>query len=433
MNSRYIDPLLEKNLNFPEQFKFYLKNKQCEISHNKLNDLNELVRPRLKIAIVTETWPPEINGVALSLMQLCKGLQRRGHKILLVRPAQKASCVDFSPYRECLVNAQAIPKYPSLQFGWPQYLKVSNALGAFAPDVVHIVTEGPLGLTALQAAKSKNIPISSGFHSPFQDFSRYFDLAFMVKPVQRYLRWFHNNTALTCVPSQGTYDALRNFGIHCPMQVVGRGVDVERFSAKHRSESLRKKWGVDADTTVMLYVGRLSPEKEVDVLMDAFYAMQNVLNPVSQFKKIKLVLVGDGPDRDRLQHKKGADQVVFTGNLTGQQLAEAYASADVFLFASQVETFGNVVLEAMASGLPIVAYDYACAQQHVVPEKMGWLCPLGDTAQFMQAIYQLPELKVLKKMGADAMQAVQKVGWQHPVQQLEQALYQVVQETYMVT
>ncbi|SPL69968.1 GDP-mannose-dependent alpha-mannosyltransferase [Acinetobacter stercoris] len=429
MAGSYTESLFYKQIEFPESFQFYFKQKQNNaFAKNNLEDLQDLVRPRLKIAIVTETWPPEINGVALSLLQLCKGLQKLGHKILLVRPEQKHICNEFKPNKECLVNAQSIPKYPTLQFGWPQYLKVSQAFTEFAPDIVHIVTEGPLGLTALQVARSKRIPVSSGFHSPFQDFSRFFDLAFLVKPVQRYLRWFHNNTQLTCVPSQGTYDALRAFGIHCPLVVVGRGVDVYRFSSEHRSEELRKKWGVTEDTTVMLYVGRLSPEKEIDVLIDAYALMKE-----KQSKKVKFVVVGEGPDLVRLKDKKGADQVIFMGSLSGKALSEAYASADVFVFASQVETFGNVVLEAMASGLPVVAYDYACAKQHVIQNKMGWLCPLGQTAQFMQMLFQLPDNNVLCKMGVEAMQAVQNTGWKHPVHQLEQALYQVVQETFMVT
>ncbi|MEG2357944.1 glycosyltransferase, partial [Acinetobacter sp.] len=191
-----------KQQDFPESFKFYFKNKSAQNVQNDIRALNDLVRPRLKIAVVTETWPPEINGVALSLLQLCKGLQQQGHKILLIRPEQKQGCSQFAPNKECLVLAQAIPRYPSLKFGWPQFLKVAGAIDAFEPDVVHIVTEGPLGLAALQAAKTKKIPVSSGFHSAFQDFSRFFDLAFLLKPIQRYLCWFHNSTQLTCVPSR---------------------------------------------------------------------------------------------------------------------------------------------------------------------------------------------------------------------------------------
>ena len=251
---------LLKQQDFPDGFQFHFKKTKQYHMDDDCGVLQNLVRPRLKIAIVTETWPPEINGVALSLLQLCKGLQKQGHKILLIRPDQKQRCYDFLPNKECLVKAQAIPKYPNLQFGWPQFLKVSQALDEFAPHVVHIVTEGPLGLSVLQAAKTKGIPISSGFHSPFQEFSRSFDLAFLVKPIQRYLRWFHNNTQMTCIPSKDTEHVLRQIGVECPLVVVGRGVDVACFSPEHQSDVLRQKWGAGSETQVLLYVGRLSPE-----------------------------------------------------------------------------------------------------------------------------------------------------------------------------
>ena len=427
MQSTYATSLLKQD-QFPENFKFYFKRKQQKDQSYERSELRDLVRPRLRIAIVTETWPPEINGVALSMMQLCQGLQRLGHKILLVRPVQKETCVEFHPEQECLVLSQPIPKYPSVQFGWPQYLKVSKAFEQFAPDVVHIVTEGPLGLTALQAAKSKKIAVSSGFHSAFQDFSRFFDLAFLVKPIQRYLTWFHNSTDVTCVPSQYTEQALRGFGVTCPLVVVGRGVDTVRFSPKHRSQRLRQQWGVDADTRVMLYVGRLSPEKEVDVLIKSFHALQ-----VQQGVNIKFVIVGDGPDRIRLSKMTTSKDVIFMGSLGGHELATAYASADVFTFASQADTFGNVVLEAIASGLPVIAYDYVCAHQHVKHNITGWLSPLGHTTDLIQSICRLPALPQLRQMGLLASESVQHSSWQFPVQQLEQALYQVVKESPMTS
>lgn len=402
----------------PDTVRFYFKNKNVQHIQRELRELNDLVRPRLRIAIVTETWPPEINGVALSLLQLCRGLQQQGHKILLIRPQQQRRCSDFQPQQECLVMAQSIPRYPSLKFGWPQFLKVSNAIEHFEPDVVHIVTEGPLGLAALQAAKNKKIPISSGFHSAFQDFSRFFDLAFLLKPIQRYLCWFHNSTQLTCVPSQGTAQSLQALGVDCPMAVVGRGVDVECFHPKHASAALRQRWGAGEQSTVLLYVGRLSPEKEVNVILDAFIAQARA----GEANRC-LVIVGDGPEREKLQRISQGYPVVFTGSLSGGQLAEAYASADVFVFAGQVETFGNVVLEAMASGLPVVAYRYACAAQHVRHEQSGWLSERGDIAGFKRNMLHLPPRSVLKRMGRTAFAAVQQAGWQHPVQQFEQALY----------
>lgn len=417
---------LFKQQDFPDNFKFYLKNQHVNFT-DEITVLEALVRPRLKIAIVTETWPPEINGVAHSLLHLSQGLQKNGHKILLIRPEQRGRCTSFSPNQECLVKAQQIPRYPSLQFGWPQMLKVTQALDEFMPDVVHIVTEGPLGFAVLHAAKSKGIPVSSGFHSPFQDFSRFFDLAFLVKPIQSYLRWFHNNTNLTCVPSRDTERALRDFGVTCPLTVVGRGVDTELFHPERRSEQLRQQWGVQANTRVMLYVGRLSPEKEIE------FIIQHYKKILATGQALKLVIVGDGPQRNELLALNENRNIIFTGSLSGIELATVYASCDVFVFASQVETFGNVVLEAMASGLAVIAYDYAAAHLYIKHKQMGWLAPKGDQHGFAQYMQQLPQQKTLQKMGQQARQMANQIGWDYPVGQLEQALYRVARESVMHT
>ena len=409
-----------------QHFKFDLKKKSLIAPNPQYRDaLTALVRPRLKIAIVTETWPPELNGVAHSLLHFSRGLQQRGHKILLIRPEPKTAESIFYPEQECFVKAQAVPRYAQLQWGWPQLHKVSQALSRFAPDVVHIVTEGPLGLAALQAAKQLGIPVSSGFHSSFQDMSRFFDLAFLLKPVQRYLRWFHNQTDLTCVPSADTEHALRQFGVTCPLVVVGRGVAVDSFHPQYRSMQLRRQWGATPDTRVLLSVGRLSPEKEIPVLIHSYHAM------LEQGQDVKLVIVGDGPEREHLIQLNKKGNIIFTGNLSGIELATAYASADVFVFASQVETFGNVVLEAMASGLPVIAYDHAAAHLYVQHGDLGWLSPRGDQERWKQHLLQLPENKKLNYMGLQARQAVLHLGWDYPVGQLEQALYAVARESHM--
>ena len=421
MNQPYSQALTKQQA-LLDGFQFDLKQQRLK-SPQKSSVLADLVRPRLKIAIVTETWPPEINGVANSLLQLCKGLKKQGHKILLIRPEQKGICAEFQPYRECLVKAQRIPKYSGLQFGWPQFLKVRHAVEVFAPDVVHIVTEGPLGLAAQQTARFLEIPVSSGFHSPFQEFSRFFDLAFLVKPIQHYLKWFHNHTAITCVPSRETAEALHKFGVTCPLVVVGRGVDTQAFSPKWRSDSLRQNWGASKETRVMLYVGRLSPEKEIPVVIQAYFTLRHM-----HCQDVRLVVVGDGPDRQCLEQLNHDASIVFTGSLRGQQLAEAYASADVFCFASQVETFGNVVLEAMASGLPVIAYDYACAHLHVQHDRTGWLSSLGLQEDLTANILKLPDYHTLRRMGVYASHCAQKVGWQHPVEQFEQVLYSITRQ-----
>ncbi len=377
----------------------------------------------LKIAVVTETWPPEINGVSLSIMQLVKGLQKRGHQILLIRPEQKKTCTDFSPQQECLVKAQAIPKYSQLQFGWPQVLKIGQALDQFVPDIVHIVTEGPLGLASLNQARLRAIPVSSGFHSSFHDFSRHFDLAFLLRPIRHYLRWFHNYTDVTCVPSQHTLETLQEFGVKSPMRVIGRGVDGQRFNRRYRSTTLRQQWHADEQTTVLLSVGRISPEKEVPVAIAAFLQLKQQ----QPGRKFVFVVVGDGPVLAEYQQRY--PEIIFMGAKTGEALSECYASADVFVFPSQVETFGNVVLEAMASGLPVLAYRYACAGSMIEQDWTGWLPTLGDIEQWQQQLTQLPEKSVLNRMGGYAAEKVADRGWDKPVSDFEQTLIQFSKKT----
>jgi glycosyltransferase involved in cell wall biosynthesis len=377
-----------------------------------------LPRPaRLKVALITETWPPEINGVAHSIFQLATGLQKRGHSLLLIRPAQRSLPALALADQELLVRGFAIPRYPQLQGGMPAYGAIRHQLQSFAPDVVHIVTEGPLGLAALYAARSLGLPISSGFHSPFHEFSRFFGLGFLLTPIKAYLRFFHRRTHVTCVPSAKTAADLAAMGLSS-VQVVGRGVNGQQFNPVHRCADLRTQWQATHQTTVLLYVGRLSPEKNLDLVVAAFRELQ-----VSQpLRDVRLVFVGDGPDRARLETL--APEVVFAGMQTGVALSQYYASADVFCFASQVETFGNVVLEAMASGLPVLAFDDACAAQVLTPDHSGWLIPLGNEAEFCQTASRLLGLSRLHEMGVCARAAVLGLDWLLPVTQLETAFEQ---------
>lgn len=390
-----------------------------KINFNSVNQSFDKQAPNtfLKIAIVTETWSPEINGVANSLINLSAGLQKIGHKILLIRPRPKQICTRFRPEMECWVKAQVIPKYSSLQFGWPEISKIDHAIEQFQPDVVHIVTEGPLGLAALFVARRKQIPVSSGYHSTFQEFSRFFNLSYLSKPIRSYLSWFHNRCDMNCVPSLDTELMLNEMGVHKPIQLVGRGVDTALFHPKMRSEDLRNIWGADQQTRVLISVGRLSPEKEVNVVIESYRELIR-----DSHVPCKLVVVGDGPDAENLRKQAVGLDVIFTGSLVGVELATAYASADVFVFPSRVETFGNVTLEALASGLAVIAYDYACAALHIQHEHTGWLIPFGDVQKLKQAVNELPDVKLISQMGDSARKQVLDVGWQQPVQQFQQAL-----------
>jgi glycosyltransferase involved in cell wall biosynthesis len=379
-------------------------------------------KPKRRIALITETWPPEINGVANSIYQLANGLNENGHSILLVRPVQVTSTFDTVAEQTMLVKGFAIPRYKTLQFGAPAYSILKEFFKQHQPDVVHIVTEGPLGLAALYAARHLGIPATSGFHSPFHEFSQYFGLSFLLTPIIAYLRYFHNRTAMTCVPSDKTVTQLKEMGID-RLAVVTRGVDIQRFNPSHRRQSLRQTWGAGEQTTLLLYVGRLSPEKNIELVIAAYRELQ----AEQSFRAVRLVLVGDGPERQRLE-KFGSD-IIFAGMQTGEALSQYFASADVFVFASQVETFGNVVLEAMASGLPVLAFNDAAAGQLVNSGQSGWLCPLKNEAQFKRLAADLPKQIELQVMGKHANQRVQQMGWHFAVSAFEQVLEQVIQQT----
>lgn len=376
-----------------------------------------IVSNTMRIVVVSETWPPEINGVALSVYKLVEGLKTKGHQVLIIRPKQKNEIINKEVDCEILVKGFAIPKYPDLQFGAPVYGQIRQVLENFKPDVVHIVTEGPLGLAALYAAKKMYIPVSSGFHSSFDEFAGFFGFSWLGKIVKSYLRFFHQLTEVTCVPSQVSLQRLAQWQMRCGLSVVSRGVDTNLFKPTRRNLQLRQQWQCDEQTTVVLTVSRLSPEKNISQVIEAY----RVLQQHQTQRRFKLVIVGDGPDKNRLQ--KLAPDAIFTGMLTGQHLAEHYASSDVFFFASEVETFGNVVLEAMASNLAIVAYDYACAGQLVRTDQHGLLAKFGDKQAFLNIAKQLPSLAVLKEMGEKAWQVSQQQQWSEPVNQLEKVFY----------
>lgn len=386
--------------------------------------------PSLHIALVTETWLPDINGVASSMFHIMQQLKLMGHRISLIRPSQ-SSAVEAQTLQtgsnfaavdsDSQVQSLPIPYYPHLRMGLPCYQLLYKKFRALQPDVVHIVTEGPLGLAALLAAKRLSIKVTSGYHTSFHDFSRYFGWKVLSLPLLGYMKRFHNHCDATCVPSQTTQDQLHGFGFKRLYQ-VGRGVDLVRFSPTKRDSALRDDWGAEEGTTVLLYAGRVSPEKGISTVVSSFKALQ-----LSQLHRhVKLVIVGDGPEKARLmaQHD-GDDSIVFAGFRTGDDLARHYASADAFIFASQVETFGNVVTEAMASGLPVFAYHDAAAALLVTAE-CGNTVPLGQETAFIEMVKNLPKQQQLEQMRQVACQKVAGFSWQRPAEQMQAMFYQVL-------
>ena len=366
--------------------------------------------------MVTETYPPEVNGVARTIGIMVDGLRARGHIVQLVRPRQRAdsaaSRVDGPELMR--VAGIPIPRYSQLRMGVPAMRALLRAWQRARPDVVHVATEGPLGWAAISAARRLGIPAATDFHTNFHAYSAHYGFAWLSRPVAGYLRYIHNRADCTMVPTEELAETLAGQGFE-RLRVVGRGIYPQVFSPKRRSNELRRRWGASEDTLVVLCVSRFAPEKNFPLVIEAYDAMRR-LNP-----RCRLVLVGDGPLRSRLE-RQGAGCVI-AGRLVNGELSEHYASADAFLFASTTETFGNVTLEAMASGLGIVAYRYAAARQYLEHERSALLAPFDNRAAFIEQAERLAREPLrARALGQAARRIAEGLSWEQTIGEFEAVL-----------
>jgi len=368
----------------------------------------------MRIAYVTETYPPEINGVALTVQRSVRHLRRCGHQLLLVRPVQagEARARDEQEWR---THGMRIPMYPDLRMGLASVTQLRGGLRAFGVDLVHVATQGPLGRAAVLAARGLGVPVTSDFRTNFHVYCGHYGLAFAGGVVMHYLRAFHNRTALTFVPCRALQADLSARGFE-RVEVMGRGVDAHLFAPERRSAELRRHWSAADDAPVLIYVGRLAPEKNVPLALQAFAAVH------AQRPDARLVVVGDGPLRRDLQASH--PHVHFVGLQRGSELAAHYASADVFLFPSLSETFGNVTLEALASGLAVVAFDAAAAGELIRDGRNGLLVRVGDTDGFVRAACSAAcsDLEALSALRARARRTALASDWEPVLHRFEQRL-----------
>lgn len=334
----------------------------------------------MRIGIVSETYPPEINGVALTVHSLAAGLAARGHSVDLIRPRQSQPHDDEPGIDVLSMRSGALPRYPGLRFGLPAGRKLSKHWRDHRPDAVYIATEGPLGWSAIRTAKRMGIPVSSGFHTRFDHYADHYGVGFLTPLVRGYLRRFHQRAVATLVPTDALSQELQRMGI-CNARLLRRAVDTQLFHPDKRDNDLRRSWGVDATTPVVLYVGRIAAEKNLELAVQAFAAIRQQ-NPDARY-----VWVGDGPARAALQ--EAHPDFIFAGMQRGEALARHFASADLFVFPSLSETFGNVILEALAAGLPVVAYAEGAAREHLVDGVNGYCIASGNTEAFVDAAARL--------------------------------------------
>jgi glycosyltransferase involved in cell wall biosynthesis len=330
----------------------------------------------MRIGIVSETYPPEINGVALTVHSLAAGLASHGHSVDLIRPRQAQPHLDEPGIDVLHVRGSALPRYPGLRFGLPATRTLRRHWSRQRPDAIYVATEGPLGWSAVRAARRLGIPLVSGFHTRFDRYADHYGIGLLTPLVRGYLRQFHQRGAATLVPTDALAQELHIMGIS-NARLLRRAVDTQLFHPCRRDDELRAAWGVDAATPVVLYVGRLAPEKNLELAVQAFRVIQQ------RVPQARHVWVGDGPARAALE--AAHPDFIFTGVQRGVALARHYASADLFLFPSLSETFGNVIIEAMAAGLPVVAYAEGAAREHLVDGVNGYCVESGNAAAFIDA------------------------------------------------
>lgn len=367
----------------------------------------------MRIAFFSETHVSEHDGVAIILDRLLRDLRRMGHDVLLAASHVNGTNGAGVPPGIQIAHVPSIPLpwYPDLRLASPVSRQVLRAVEAFEPDVIHIVTAYSVGLIGLKTARSLGVPAIATFHACLPDLLPYYGFGWGSEVCWRYLRWFHRNIAFTFCPSESTAARLREQGFE-NVRVWSYGVETSRFHPSHRSQAIRERHG-PPDAVHLLYVGRFAPEKDIPVLFDAYRDVAS-----ARPQAVHLVLVGDGVYSRPTLARAPADTTA-TGYLEGEALSQAYASADIFVFPSRVETQGNVVLEAMASGLPVVGMREGGVLENVRHGLNGLLCEPGNRRSFASAIVQLVDDGDLRsRLSANARTWAEQRQWEASLEPL---------------
>ncbi|MEK3881934.1 glycosyltransferase family 1 protein [Paenibacillus sp. PL2-23] len=339
----------------------------------------------MRVAIFTDTFVPDVNGVARTLKRWTNYLEKRGIECLVFAP-EPPGAEDSPALPNSVERFASLPffLYPECRLAFPSPIHIRNSIAAFNPHLIHVATPFNLGLSGIRAARKFKIPLIASYHTNFDQYLPFYNLQWMEKLLWRYMEWFHRDCRSIFVPSASTLSDLAQRGWdEQKLHIWSRGVDASVFHplVDRREHLLRA--GIDPASFLVLFAGRLAPEKSVDTAIEAFAAFQRNSCPEAKF-----VIAGDGPSAEALQAMCAREGVEarFIGFQTPQELQRWYASADVMLFPSPTETFGNVVLEAMACGTPVIGADAGGVQDTIREGLTGFKRTPGDTAAFASAL-----------------------------------------------
>jgi len=354
----------------------------------------------MRLALFTETFLPKVDGIVNTLCHLLDDLYLQGHESLLFAPVGGPGQYADTPVIG--IPGMPFPLYPELTLASP-LARVSQPLERFQPDVIHLFNPALLGIAGLRAARQLRVPVVASYHTDIPGFAARWGLGFLQRPIWAYFRWIHNQVDLNLTPSSFTRREIEAKGFR-RVAVWPHGVDAKLFSPRKRSQTWR--WRLSAgnpEKTLLLYVGRIAKEKRIDWLLPVLQA-----NP-----DLRLAIVGDGPALTDLKERFRGAPTVFTGYLHGEDLAQAYASADIFAFPGANETFGNVVLEAMSSGLAVVAPNAGGVLDFVENGKNGLLFAAESQGALVDAVRFLIENREIAMQLALAGRAkAQEMSWQ---------------------
>jgi glycosyltransferase involved in cell wall biosynthesis len=393
----------------------------------------------VKIALVTETFPPEVNGVAMTFGIIARELAARKHEITVYRPRRPTDAAGTKSPAGTVPNplgkghpasgrdghvrvvpmpGMPIPGYAMLRMGFPARGALKRRWSKERPDLVHVVTEGPLGASAVAAAQALGIPVTSSYHTQFHEYAGSYGLGLLRPLTLAWLRRVHNRTLRTFAPTEEIREELTKLGFR-DLAVLSRGIDLRLFHPGKRSSELRAAWGAGPGDPVVLHAGRMAPEKNYTLLLEAFTAMR------AAQPRLRCVLVGDGPLRARL--RRDFPWASFAGFMDREALGRHYASADLYVHASLTETFGNVLTEAMACGLAPATFDYAAGRMFVRHGGNGLTAPRDRPDLLVAAGVRLArETGLRARLGQAAAATMAAQSWDVVIARFERDLSALV-------
>lgn len=368
----------------------------------------------MKIVIITETFYPSTNGVVTRLSHSIRWLVRQGHEVIVICPDQSVGKFEGA-------TIYGIPSlrfflYPNLPLSLPHW-KVGKLLRQHRPDVVHVVNPALLGVAGIWYGR--RYPLVASYHTHVPQYADYYKLPWLKPLLWLYLRLLHNRADVNLCTSRAVLDELEQRAFQ-RVRLWQRGVDTEALGPHHRNENMRHRLaGGESDKRLLLYVGRLAAEKEIERIRDVLLASA----------AFRLAIVGDGPHRAALESYFAGTGTVFTGFLHGEELCQAYASSDVFVFPSTTETLGLVLLEAMVSGLPVIAAASGPAREQIEDGVTGMLFEPEVEGALVEAVFHLQDAERLRTMGLVARSGALMQGWDKPSQQLLEIYKEAVRPT----